>query len=131
LIVRIIDEPDSARHQARNENPQTIAGFETTRLAVGTPPASSSLTLVCFHESVDRRSPALGADLEVVPVVWERLVAPLTSPNPRSLHLGNLFEQQPFQVFNQVSIPPFLAHGSFAWSKRGKHVVQVKGCKKN
>jgi hypothetical protein len=49
--------------------------------------------LVCFDEGVDGFLAALGADLQVVPIVWERLVAPLTPLDSGGLHLGEFFEQ--------------------------------------
>ena len=49
--------------------------------------------LVSFHEGFDGFLAALGADLQVVAVVRERLLAPLASSDSRRFHLGDLFEQ--------------------------------------
>ena len=49
--------------------------------------------LVGFHEGVDGFLSTLGADLQVVPVVGEGLVAPFASLDSRGLHLGDFFEQ--------------------------------------
>jgi hypothetical protein len=43
----------------------------------------------------------------VVPIIGEGLVAPLTSLDSRGLHLRDFFEQQFFEVFDQVSYSPF------------------------
>jgi hypothetical protein len=48
---------------------------------------------MCFDEGFDGFLAALRADLQVIPVVGERLVAPLTSLDSRGLHLGEFFEQ--------------------------------------
>ena len=46
-----------------------------------------------FHEGVDGFLAALGADLQVVPIVRERLVAPLAPFDSGGLHLRDFFEQ--------------------------------------
>ena len=59
---------------------------------VGEPPQPSCF-LMCFHERVDGFLAALGADLQVVAVVRERLFTPLAAPDSRCFHLRDLFEQ--------------------------------------
>jgi hypothetical protein len=54
----------------------------------------------------------LWANLEVVAVVRERLFAPLAPFDSWCFHFRDLFEQQPFQVFNQIVFPPFLRAGA-------------------
>jgi len=53
----------------------------------------SQFFLMCFHEGFDGFLAALGADLQVVAVVRERLFAPLATPDSRCLHFRDLFEQ--------------------------------------
>jgi hypothetical protein len=49
--------------------------------------------LVRFHEGVDGFLAALGADLQVVAIVREGLLAPLASLDSGGFHLGDFFEQ--------------------------------------
>jgi len=56
-------------------------------------PRLATGVLVRFHEDVDGFLAALGADLQVVPVVRKRLFAPLAPFDTRGLHLRNFFEQ--------------------------------------
>jgi hypothetical protein len=69
--------------------------------------ACRAASLMRFQEGGDGILPALGADFQVVPVVGEGLVAPLASFDSRGLHLRDFFEQQFFEVFDQVSYSPF------------------------
>ena len=69
----------------------------------------NSRGLVRFHEGGDGFLPALRADLQMVAVIREGLVAPLTSFNPRGLHLRDFFKQQFFEIFDQISILHFFA----------------------
>ena len=56
-------------------------------------PRLTTGVLVRFHEDVDGFLAALGADLQVVPIVRKRLLAPLAPFDTRGLHLRNFFEQ--------------------------------------
>jgi hypothetical protein len=56
-------------------------------------PRLTTGVLVRFHEDVDGFLTALGANLQVVSVVRERLFAPLAPFDTRGLHLRNFFEQ--------------------------------------
>ena len=58
-----------------------------------TGPRLGRRVLVRFHEALDGFLAALGADLQVVPVVRKRLFAPLAPFDTRGLHLRNFFEQ--------------------------------------
>jgi len=58
--------------------------------------------LMRLHEGSDRFLPTLRADLQVVAVVRQRLMAPLAPSDLGRLHLRNLFKQQFFEVFNQT-----------------------------
>jgi len=49
--------------------------------------------LVGFHEGVDGFLSALGADLQVIAIVGERLAAPLAPFDSRGLHFRDFFEQ--------------------------------------
>ena len=49
--------------------------------------------LVRFNEDVDGFLAALGADLQVVALVRERLLAPLAASDSRRFHFRDLFEQ--------------------------------------
>ena len=63
------------------------------RLERGLAKPSRFAGLVCFHEGVDGFLSALGADLQVITIVGERLAAPLAPFDSRCLHLRDFFEQ--------------------------------------
>jgi hypothetical protein len=70
--------PNGGGEEGLREAPQNHCGFAG---------------LVGFHESVDGYLSTLGADLQVIAIVGERLVAPLTPSDPWGLHLRDFFEQ--------------------------------------
>ena len=84
---------DGSIETAANEKMRLKIGDLRPKRLFGEGDPLNAGVLVRFHEDVDGFLAALGADLQVVPVVRERLFAPLAPLDTRGLHLRNFFEQ--------------------------------------